>query len=74
MSLIYQYALCVLCLFSQLCLTLCDPWTVTRQAYLTMGMLQARILEWVAMSSFRESSQPKDPTQASRMAAGFFTI
>ena len=65
----------VCCAYSLSCVWLfVTPWTVARQAYLTMGMLQARILEWVAMSSFRESSQPKDPTQASRMAAGFFTI
>jgi len=28
-----------------------------------MGILKARILEWVAISSSRESSQPRDPTQ-----------
>ena len=30
-----------------------------------MGILQARILEWVAMSSSRRSSQPRDQTQVS---------
>ena len=30
--------------------------SVTRQAPLSMGILQARILEWVAMPSFRGSS------------------
>ena len=30
-----------------------SPWTVARQAPLSMGILQARILEWVAMSSSR---------------------
>ena len=44
------------------------PWTVTHQAPLSMGILQARILEWVAMPSSRESSQPRDRTQVSRVA------
>ena len=35
-------------------------WTVACQAPLSMGILQARILEWVTMSSSRESSQPRD--------------
>ena len=33
------------------------------------GILQARILEWVAFSSSRGSSQPRDPTQVSHIAA-----
>ena len=39
-----------------------------------MGILQARILEWFAMSSSRGSSQPRDQTQVSHIASGFFTI
>ena len=35
-------------------------WTVARQAPLSMGILQARLLEWVAMPSSRGSSQPRD--------------
>ena len=50
------------------------PWTVACQASLSMGILQARILEWVAMSSSRGSSQPRDRTQVSYTAGGFFTI
>ena len=38
------------------------------------GILQARKLEWVAISSFRGSSQPRDQTWVSRIAGGFFTI
>ena len=34
------------------------PWTVTRQASLSMGILQARILEWVVMPFSRGSSHP----------------
>ena len=36
------------------------PWSVVCQAPLSMGILQARILEWVAMPSSRGSSQPRD--------------
>ena len=45
------------------------PWTVARQAPLSLGVLQARILEWVAMPSSRGSSQPRDRTQVSSFAA-----
>ena len=37
------------------------------------GNLQARILEWVAFPFPRGSSQPRDWTQVSRIAGGFFT-
>ena len=39
-----------------------------------MGILQARILEWVAMPSSRGSSWPRDRTQVSCIAGGFFTV
>jgi len=39
-----------------------------------MGILQARILEWVAIPFSRGSSQPRDQTQVSSIAGGFFTI
>ena len=38
------------------------------------GILQARILEWVAYPFFRGSSQPRDQTQISCIAGRFFTI
>jgi len=38
------------------------------------GILQARILEWVAISFSKGSSQPRDQTQVSRIAGRFFTI
>jgi len=37
------------------------------------GFLQARILEWVAISFSNWSSQPRDWTQVSNIAGGFFT-
>ena len=53
---------------AQSCLTLCDP-----TDYTVLGILQARILEWAAIP-FRGSSQPRDRTQVSHIAGGFFTI
>ena len=50
------------------------PWIVARQAPLSMGILQARILEWVAMPSSRGSSWPRDPTQVSCTAGGISTV
>ena len=44
------------------------PWTSAYQAPLSLGILQAKILEWVAVPSSRESSQPRDQTQVSHVA------
>ena len=41
--------------------------------YIVGGILQARILEWVAFPLSRGSSQPRNQTQVSRIAGGFFT-
>ena len=49
------------------------PWTVACRSSVH-GILQARILEWVAISSSRGSSQPRDQTQVSCIAGRFFTI
>ena len=64
---------CAVCLVAQSCLTLCDSWTVARQASLSMGILQATVLEDVAMPFSKGSSPPRDWTQISRIAGGFFT-
>ena len=61
-------SVCV-CLVAQLCLTLCDS-----TAPLSMRILQARMLQWVAMPCSRGSSQLRDQTQVSRIAGGFFTV
>ena len=42
--------------------TLCDPMDYSPPVSSVHGILQARILEWVAMPSFRGSSQPRDQT------------
>ena len=49
-------------------------WTVAHQDPLSMGILQARVLEWVAMPSSRGSSQARDQTQVSHIAGKLFTI
>ena len=36
------------------------PWTVAHEVPLSMGILQARILEWVAIAFSRGSSRPRD--------------
>ena len=53
--------------------SLCNPMTVAHKSPLSMGILQARILEWVIMPSSRGSSQPRDRTQVSWIAGRFFT-
>ena len=50
---------------AKLCLTLCNPMDCSRPGSSVHGILQARMLEWVAMPFFRESSQPRDRTHVS---------
>ena len=50
------------------------PRTVAHQAPLSMGISQARVLEWVAMPFTRGSSQLRDQTQVSHTSGRFFTI
>ena len=52
---------------TQLCLTLWDP-----NDHTVRGILQARILESVAFPFSRGFSQPRDQTEVSRIAGGFF--
>ena len=47
---------------------LCEP-----TDYTVRGILQATVLEWVAFPFSRGSSQPRDQTQVSSIAGGFFT-
>ena len=48
-------------------------WTVARQVPLSIGLFQARILDWVAISFSKGSSRTRDQTQISYIAGGFFT-
>jgi len=52
--------------------SLATPWTVACQAPLSMGIFQARILEWVAMPSSRGSSQTRAQTHASCIGKQIF--
>ena len=47
------------------CLTLCDPMDYNLPGSSVHGILQARILEWVAISHSRGSSWPRDQTHVS---------
>ena len=65
---------CVCVLVTWSCPTLCDPMDSSPPGSSVHGTSQARILEWVASSFLRGSSQPRDQTQVSHIAGGFFTI
>ena len=58
----------------QLCPTLCNPMDWSSPGSSVHGILQARILEWVAIAFSRRSSWPSDQTQVSHIADRFFTI
>ena len=47
-------------------------WIIAHQAPPSMGILKARILEWVAYPFSRESSQPRNQTGVSSITGGFF--
>ena len=61
------------CLVAQLCPTLWDPMDCSLPGSAVHGILQARILEWAAISFSRESYQPRNQTQVSHTAGRFFT-
>ena len=64
----------LLCLVAQSCPTLCDPMDpIACQAPLSMRILQARILEWVAYPFSSGSSWPRSQTGISCIAGGSFT-
>ena len=60
-------------LVTESCLTLCDLMVCIPPDSSVYEIFQARILEWVAISFSRESYQPRDQTQVSCIAGGFFT-
>ena len=69
---LYDYVL-YLCLVTQSCPALYNPMDYSQPGASVHGILQARILEWVAMPSSRGSSQARDQTQVSHIAVGFLT-
>ena len=59
---------------AQLCPTLCDPMDCSLLGSSIYGIFQARILEWVAISFSRRSSQPRDWTWVSCIVGRCFTV
>ena len=69
---ILHVCLCVCQSLSRL--WLCDPMDCNPPGSSVLGILQARILEWVTISFSRVSSLPRDMTQVSCISDKFFTI
>ena len=61
-------------LVAQLCLTLCNPMDCSAPGSSIHRILQARILEWVAIPFSVTSSQLRDQSQVSCIAGRFFTV
>jgi len=59
---------------AQSCPTLCNPMDYSLPGASVHEILQARMLQWVAVSFSRGSSQPRDQTQVSQIAGRFFTV
>ena len=59
---------------AQSCPTLCDPTDCSLLGSSLHGILQARILEWVAISFSRGSSRPRNQTWVSRIAGRRFNL
>ena len=53
---------------------ICDPMDCSPPGSSVHVILQARILEWVAIPCLRESSPPRDQTQVSCIAGRFYTV
>ena len=66
------WILCVL--VAQSCPTLCNPMDCSPPGSSVHGILQARILEWIAIPFSRGSSRPRDRTPVSCTAGIFFTV
>ena len=67
------WVLCCCCLVAESCPTLLPSHRLWPTRLLCHGVLQARILEWIAISLSRGSSWPRDQTCVSCIAGGFFT-
>ena len=63
-----------MCLVGQSCLTLYNPMDCSPPGSSIHGILQARTLEWVAVSFSRGSSWPRNRTGSPTFAGGFFTV
>ena len=61
-------------LVTQLSVTVCNPMDCITSVSSVCGILRARVLEWVAIPFSRGSSQTRDQTWVSHIAAGFLTV
>ena len=68
----WEFVACVV--VTQSCLTLCGLWTAADPGSSVHSILQARILEWAAISFSRGSCQPRDRTHVSCTAGRRFTV
>ena len=59
---------------AQSCPTLCDPMDCSLPGTSVHGIFQAIVLEWIAISFSRGSSQPRDQTRVSHIVDRHFTI
>ena len=64
----------VFVLVAQSCPTLCDPMDCSPPSFSVHGILQARILEWIAIPFSGGTSQPRDWTLVFCLTGRFFTI
>ena len=64
----------MLCLVAQLCSTLCDPMDCSPPGSSVHGILQTRILEWVAIPFSQGSSRPRNWKRVSCIAGRFFKV
>ena len=62
------------CSVAQSCSSLCDPMDCSSPGSSVHGVLQARIVEWVAISFCKGSSWPRDHTQVSSIAGRRFNL
>ena len=69
----FIFLTCV-CVLTQSCLPLCDPMDCSPPGSSVHGILQARILEWVAIPFTKGSSQSRDQTRVSCTPGRFFTV
>ena len=68
-----EYPIICVCIYTYMCMYIYIYIYIAHQASV-LGILQARIVEWVAIPFSRESSWPRDQTQVSCIAGRFFTI
>ena len=71
-SMVERVCMCV-SLHAQSCQIRCDPIHCSLTDFSVHGILQARTLEWVALSTSRRSSRPRDQTWVSYIACRFLT-